>query len=329
MKIIRMLLPNNQVVDYSLEAMLYLQAEQGAAYSVVDQESGIVVEHAVLTRQADALLIEVEGEQVARVEQFYIEGMAATVDTGSPAQQLASNDAAAESADLVWEHAADAGAVADRGLFSAPLLLVGGIAAGGMYQAHHEDATPATPAGPVTVTYDLTAGTVETSDGSKGFAADVDYAITIIVDAAVPAAGKDGIEAMTGAANLGAGDTITIVGPNGTSSEILAYSTGAQAIARGNMSDPNADRYNGTSHGVADMQRVNLMASGSTVGYIYQDGGFGRTFYTTSTPQGGSPQQNKTFTAKYNHDSALWIGNADFSNNPSGVSTGAIEFIFS
>jgi hypothetical protein len=318
MKIIRMLLPNNQVVDYSLEAMLYLQAEQGAAYSVVDQESGIVVEHAVLTRQADALLIEVEGEQVARVEQFYIEGMAATVDTGSPAQQLAAQDTAVESADLVWEHAADAGAVADGGFFSAPLLLVGGIAAGGMYQVHHEDATPATPAGPVTVTYDLTAGTVETSDGSTGFAANIDYAITIIVDAAAPATGTAGILAMTGGANLGSGDTIKIVGPGGTSAEILAYTSGA-----GHAGNSYAASYINTVGGLANSSTVRLVTSAegskAVAAFMHQDGSFARIWRTSSS---GSA------TGNYNFSDALWVGRADFNANISGSNIGAVGFTF-
>ncbi|MFT5720048.1 MAG: hypothetical protein ACI9W6_000338, partial [Motiliproteus sp.] len=146
MKIIRMLLPNLQAIEYSLDSMLYLQAEQGATYSVVDLESGMIVEHAVLTRQEDALLIEIEGEQVATLEQFYAEGMAASVDMGAPVPQVATNDAVTESADLVWEHAADAGAVVDGGILSAPLLVVGSIAAGGVYLAtNDEDTTPDAP----------------------------------------------------------------------------------------------------------------------------------------------------------------------------------------
>ncbi|MFT6913890.1 MAG: hypothetical protein ACJAWL_000176 [Motiliproteus sp.] len=228
MKIIRMLLPNQQAVDYSLDTMLHLHAVQGATYSVVDLESGIIVEQAVLTRQADTLMIEIEGEQVATVEQFYTEGMVASVDMGSQAQQVAANDAVAESVGLVWELAADAGAVADGGFFSAPLLLFGGIAAGGLYSVNKDDAAAITDVTDLTiVVFDLVEG-VSSSHSDRTFDPNVEYTIYIRVlsdsaDLSIDGANagnaaldeSDGWDTWLGAANLGSDDTIILVGDGG------------------------------------------------------------------------------------------------------------------
>ncbi|MFT5719969.1 MAG: hypothetical protein ACI9W6_000257 [Motiliproteus sp.] len=240
MKIIRMLLPNQQAVDYSLDAMLHLHAVQGATYSVVDLESGIIVEQAVLTRQADTLMIEIEGEQVATVEQFYAQGMAASVDTGSQAQQLAANDAVAESADLVWELAADAGAVADGGFFSAPQLLFGGIAAGGIYSVNKDDAAAVViplVTNTTIVVFDLVEG-ISSSHSGRMFDPNVEYTIYIRVQSDSAALSTDGADAENaalaegdgwgmwgGAADLGSDDRIILVGDD----------------ARGPVIGPNGD----------------------------------------------------------------------------------------
>ncbi|MFT6913888.1 MAG: hypothetical protein ACJAWL_000174 [Motiliproteus sp.] len=223
MKILRMLLPNQQSVDYTLDAMLHLNAVQGAAYSVVDLESGLVVEQAVLTREADTLLIEIDGEQIATVEQFYAQGMAASVDTGSQAQQVAANDAVAESADLVWELAADAGALADGGILTAPLMFAGAVVAGGLYVATNND-DDAAVIPQVTVVFDLVEG-VSSSHSDRTFDPDVEYTIYIRIQTGSTALSTDGptegsaAEAAgatwgmwDGGANLGADDTIILVG---------------------------------------------------------------------------------------------------------------------
>ncbi|MFT6915475.1 MAG: hypothetical protein ACJAWL_001782 [Motiliproteus sp.] len=242
MKIIRMLLPNQQSVDYSLEAMLHLNAVQGAAYSVVDLETGLVVEQAVLTRQADTLVIEIDGEQVATVEQFYAQGMAASVDTGSQAQQMAANDAVAESADLVWEHAADAGAVADGGFFSAPLLLFGGIAAGGLYSVNKDDAAAVVIPLLIdtsVVVFDLVEG-VSSSHSNRTFDPNVKYTIYIRVQTDSHVLSTDGADADSAAADagatwamwvgvshLGVDDAVVLVGTSSTPGDTPHSNVGA------------------------------------------------------------------------------------------------------
>lgn len=204
-----MLLPNHQSVDYTLDAMLNLQAEQGALYSVVDLESGRVVEQAVLTRQADTLVIEIDGEQVGTVEQFYAVGMAASVDMGAPAQQLASNNAVAENADLVWEHAADAGAVAS-GALAGSLIFAGAVAAGGFYVAtSNDDAVVAELTSPLRdaasiVVFDLVEG-VSSSHSDRTFDPDVAYTIYIRVQSDSKALSADGAD--SGSAAMAAGAT--------------------------------------------------------------------------------------------------------------------------
>jgi len=77
----------------------------------------------------------------------------------------------------------------------------------------------------VTVTVDLTAGTITASDASTNFSANVDYTIDIISPANSTV--LNGIGApWTGGANLGAGDVIHIIGPAATSGE-LQYVNGA------------------------------------------------------------------------------------------------------
>lgn len=307
-----MLLPNNQTVDYTLNAMLHLQAEQGAAYSVVDLGSGAAVEDAVLTRQADTLFIEIEGEQVATVEQFYAAGMETSVDMGAPIPQAVMNDAMAESANLVWEHAADAGAIADGGIFSAPLLFAGSAAAIGVYAATNtEDAAPtALAAVSVTVIFNTLDGTTTTSDQSTAFAAGIDYHIIIVVPSAGDAskAAVVPIETpMLGGANLGAGDFITVVGDvGGTTAEIAFRYTSSENIIDGSITADSLEAVKSSLQiwfGARSEGQSHWFITAGTVG---AQGGFDHRRSTTSVDGEFSSWASVNWTPD-----ALWTGTAN------------------
>ena len=331
---------NNQIQDVALGELIALPAQQGAVYSVVDAETGLAVNDVVFSEQGDALVIQIDGEQVAEVDGFYDQGMQASVDMSMDAtpQLVASHDAVVANSDVVWEASQDMGAVGEEAAGISTGELLGGalVVGGGLALANRStgggDAASAAPATPafagVTVTYDLTAGTLVTSDNSTSFLPGTDYQITIIVDAAAPGTyAVQNFTAMGGGANLGAGDSIRIVGQGGTSGEILLMSPAALTyINAGTGATP--------SHATAIVRKntftyaVGASVTGSTISAaVGPYGNLTRAWLATTTTSSVTKLTKSSLQA-YAGPSILWAGTADFNPAGTGTSAGAVAFTF-
>ncbi len=123
---------------------------------------------------------------------------------------------------------------------TATALPATGLAAG-TYNVYSEDAAgnlssastgSVTVTGAVTVVFDLTiagAGAVTASDGSTAFSTGVDYNIVVKIEGSNTVDSVAAATTFTGGANLAAGDTVSLVAADGTSSSIIAVNGNAAA----------------------------------------------------------------------------------------------------
>ena len=157
-KILRVLLAEGEVKEFYLDEPLKIQAEAGATYSVVDSETHNVVEGLLLKRDEESLLVEVDGEVVVTVDNFYDGGYGDTVssggtsgvnsgeapaDSGTDDGNGAGPDGIAVTSDNLWVHTADTAAGAGalggtKAAFVAGGLLVTG---GALYTVSNDDET--------------------------------------------------------------------------------------------------------------------------------------------------------------------------------------------
>ena len=72
--ILRVVAANDEIRELSLDRQLVIEAEPGAHYSVIDSETYSMVEDLELKRDGEVLQIEVDGEVVATIDNFYGSG---------------------------------------------------------------------------------------------------------------------------------------------------------------------------------------------------------------------------------------------------------------
>jgi hypothetical protein len=142
--LLRIISRAQQITDIPLDKATTLVAEKGATYQLIDPATQKAVKGMVLKKQGDALVIEVDNEAVAQIDQFYAEGQEATFDVSGAngatgqAQTVTASTPAAEGSNVVWQASAgDSAAVAagaESSLFGPALGgvgAVGALAAGG------------------------------------------------------------------------------------------------------------------------------------------------------------------------------------------------------
>ena len=182
-----------------------ISAEKGASYSLIDASTEQPIDGLVLKKQGDTLIIEVNGEVLAQIDEFYRPGQQATFNTGGISSSgdtlfISSTDSAADDSGVVWQAseisglaAGDEVGVSTTGLVLGGLAVVGVSAAlssskdGGSYgDAVVPDVTPPLVAPPVVadttiVVFDLVGGTSSDHSG-RMFDATVEYDIYIVVN---------------------------------------------------------------------------------------------------------------------------------------------------
>ncbi len=124
---------NGRVVEYPLDTFKLIVAEDGATYSVIDEITGEIPEGMVLKREGDMLVIDVNDETVARIDDYYDDkGAGFTVPDGSEAggDLILSGGEAADVADgaVVWPTATDSGGISPWIWAGGAAILAGGAA---------------------------------------------------------------------------------------------------------------------------------------------------------------------------------------------------------
>ncbi len=89
--------------DMILDQLLVLTAQPNEYYALVDAESGELITDLVLKKKDQSLLIEVDGELVAQIDDFYLPGSQAVFDSGSDAGLISAKTAVQEDGTVVWQ----------------------------------------------------------------------------------------------------------------------------------------------------------------------------------------------------------------------------------
>lgn len=210
-----------------IEAAAKLSVAPGAQISVVDAATGEVVENVTVARAGEALVVSVDGEQIAVLDGFYAEGAGATFTAGDE-QQFTSADTE------VWTRTAHAeGGLGGNGLALAGIGLGGlavAAAGGGGDEAEPPAAAPVDSGHDVTVTFELdqdansaTFGSwISTIEGQEGNAISADLSYNFIIKVPLLENVMDGAQEegdilgdglLSQAWNLGEDDTVTFLVP--------------------------------------------------------------------------------------------------------------------
>jgi uncharacterized repeat protein (TIGR02059 family) len=131
------------VKNIPLNQLATIQAQPGATYSIIDSPSQKPVSGFVLKKHGDALVVEVDGQPVAQIEDFYAADQQAVFDTGMQGASgepllVTSSTSAAEGSDIVWQASAGDPAAASgwwAGLSTGEQLGFGALAVGGVAAA--------------------------------------------------------------------------------------------------------------------------------------------------------------------------------------------------
>ena len=166
----------NQVVEYPLDPSVIITAEPGAIYTIKDTETGAPPEDLVLKKKGETLEVEVDGETVAQVEEFFAaesdtlfsaDGSEAPPDDMAVAGDLAVPEDVDSGVLVVWE-------AGDPGMSAG--WIAGLTAAGGIGLAVAADSRGG---GGKSTVIDTTAPTVTITDDTPGTATDdVTYTFT-------------------------------------------------------------------------------------------------------------------------------------------------------
>ncbi|MBF0282766.1 MAG: hypothetical protein HQM07_09400, partial [Zetaproteobacteria bacterium] len=110
MKMLRELLSDSKVVNHPLYKIVNLPAEKGAVYSVVDAETGSVIENVQIVQKEGHLLVSVDDQLIATIEDFVVDGNPVAAFDGYDFSTLMNNVSAEEMvvetvAEPVWEAA--------------------------------------------------------------------------------------------------------------------------------------------------------------------------------------------------------------------------------
>jgi len=297
--VLRVVLSDQRIVEFRFDPLtdqpLSLTAEAGAVYAVVDAQTHEIIEDVKLKQDGDSLVVEVEEELVARVDDFYATGQQVYFDTGlqtlsGEAQLIASNDASVESSDVVWEHANDDFDAAVGGLGTATLIAGGAMGAATGYLLYNPvDTGVGTPEATVVV-FDLVGG-VSSSHSGTTFDPSVTYDIYIRAfdDTSTlyttPQPGSAGLwNTWSGGENLGPDDTIILVGQGGPMFGGSSGSPGFVSVAIGTTTfSPGVTRHSGSTSflwwgsAYGTVAGLGLWHSSDTV-----SASFGRVTYSTT-----------------------------------------------
>ncbi|MBF0281908.1 MAG: hypothetical protein HQM07_05020, partial [Zetaproteobacteria bacterium] len=231
-------------------------------------------------------------------------GVAYLVDRTITVTSLADITGAADSAwNTVDITAANTPTALDTtGLASGNYVVYTTDAAGNLSMGTDQTVTIAPPV-QATVLFDLTTG-IDTLNGvavtgAGAFNTNTDYTITIKVNSTNATLSMANITAWTGGANLGAGDTISFVGTNGTTADIK-YAGG-----------PPTSMYRFQGAG-------SLALAGSAV-----ISGTGAFFYMVSL-QASSGAMKRFYGSLSSSTAGLWTGAALFAQRPGGSGTGLL-----
>ncbi|WP_079204027.1 cadherin domain-containing protein [Pseudomonas sp. CC6-YY-74] len=129
-----------QVNEIPLDQVLFLEAQQGASYTIIDPATHKPVSGIVLKKRGDALEVEVDGKPVAQIDGFYAADQQAVFDVGmhsasGEAQLITSSTPTAEASDVVWQASAGEQSGATgwwSGLSPAAQLGIGAAGLGGV-----------------------------------------------------------------------------------------------------------------------------------------------------------------------------------------------------
>ncbi|MGL1930944.1 MAG: hypothetical protein OCC45_04180 [Desulfotalea sp.] len=205
-----------KVIEHVVDDLTTFQTEPGSVYTIQDPKTGKPPKDLLLKKEGDDLLVEVDGEEVARIDDFFSERADAIfrVDgTVSPTDdmQVYSNENINEGiADgVLYESGIDMSIVG----WTAGILGAG--TAGVVVSSGGGDDTPTpTTADPtatkMTVVFDLLSS--HSTEAGGVFEENVDYTIIIKVDSTSGFLRMQSNERWAGASNLGEGDKILVVG---------------------------------------------------------------------------------------------------------------------
>ncbi len=196
-------LKNGQTAEYPLDILSIIRAQPGADYSVIDEDTGEIPEGTVLRREGDMLVIDINDETMAKIDDYYDdEGAGFIVPNASETGEvvLAGGEAAnvADGA-IVWPTAAESGGIS-------PWIWIGGgvaLAAGAGLAAGGSGG-----GGGGGGSTDTTAPTLESSspaDDAVSVAVDGNITLTFSEDIALGSAGT-----ITLVSDTDSSDTITI-----------------------------------------------------------------------------------------------------------------------
>ncbi|WP_298450570.1 cadherin domain-containing protein [uncultured Marinobacter sp.] len=128
-----------QIIEtHALDAFLSLPVETNATYAIVDADTQEPVSNLVLKKKDDALVIEIDDEPVAQLEQFYDadQGAVFEVSEAGNIKQVTAADPVVEGSDIVWQ-AADS-----SDLDPVAVFLSGGLIAQSSHGGGHDEDTP-------------------------------------------------------------------------------------------------------------------------------------------------------------------------------------------
>ncbi|WP_298450572.1 Ig-like domain-containing protein [uncultured Marinobacter sp.] len=163
-----------QIIEtHALDAFLSLPVETNATYAIVDADTQEPVSNLVLKKKDDALVIEIDDEPVAQLEQFYDadQGAVFEVSEAGNIKQVTAADPVVEGSDIVWQ-AADSSDLDPAAVFLGGAAFLGGaLIAQSSHGGGHDEDTPEVNtvvgqvvAGPVLAGNDLKVGVYQ-ADG--------------------------------------------------------------------------------------------------------------------------------------------------------------------
>ena len=317
--ILRTQLPNGETLIRPLSDAAVLPAEAGATYTILDAETEQAPVGLEFDRKDQDLEIQLEGETVVVLDDFYTADMAATF---SADRGLTTGEFALSSADLpaVSEAGgldADLPHVSDGGFFSIPAgatllnpatwgtgALVGAgtvVAAGvgtGVGIALDDDDDD--DVDPTTVVFDLAESGNSSDHSNQEFNPDVSYTIYIRVPSQGGLVELNAGEQWTGVRNLGEDDVIVLVGTGADVEGVNGAVTSAS----------------GSSSGIWWWDTEENVASMYSTGYFYRQGITTTTETGTSMARVAATETTTTSASVY-----LWNSESSWSENPNSDNT--------
>ena len=196
-----------------------LAATPATLYTVIDSKTGNTPENLELARDGDDLVTMIDGQEAARITEFYSDNASASFTSDS--SLTASADIVTSSnapLDTVWS-VSENSSTAEPAWYTNELVIGSGLALVAIGASNNDSNSSSGPSGPEPlpeniVIFDMVNGfTSQKSDGTRQFADDVDYKIYLLVQSEnVLLADIDIEDLWSGWQNLNAGDEIYLVG---------------------------------------------------------------------------------------------------------------------